>query len=44
MTAQEYQQKALAYLAKQSTQIIDYEWEIKHHRQMHEEYEKSSKE
>ena len=41
MSAQENQAKVLAYIANQSNQVIDYQWEIKHHREMHEAYEKS---
>ena len=40
MTAQENQQRALRYIAEQSGRAIDYEWEIQHHRQMHEAYER----
>ncbi|MBQ7448947.1 MAG: hypothetical protein IJS73_03965 [Paludibacteraceae bacterium] len=36
------QQRAIAWIANQSTQIIDYQWEIQHHRQMLSDYEKSS--
>jgi len=41
MSAQENQQKVLAHIANQSNQVIDYAWEIQHHREMHEAYEKS---
>ncbi len=41
MSAQENQQKALAYIADTANQVIDYEWEIRHHREMHAAYEKS---
>ncbi len=41
MSAQENQAKALAYIASQSNIVTDYQWEIQHHREMHEAYEKS---
>ena len=41
MSAQENQAKALAYIASQSNTVTDYQWEIQHHREMHEAYEKS---
>lgn len=41
MSAQENQKKAFAYIANTANQVIDYEWEIRHHREMHEAYEKS---
>lgn len=41
MSAQENQQKVLSWIANQSGILIDYQWEIQHHRQMHEAYEKS---
>lgn len=41
MSAQENQQKVLAYIANQANATIDYEWEIQHHREMHKAYEKS---
>jgi len=41
MSAQENRERALAYIANQSNRVIDYEWEIQHHREMHEAYEKS---
>ena len=31
----------MQYIAEQSMCAIDYQWEIQHHRQMHEAYEKS---
>jgi len=43
MSASEYQQKAMARIAERSNRVIDYEWEIQHHKQMHEAYEKSLK-
>ena len=39
MSAQENQQRAMAYIAEQSGRAIDYQWEIQHHRQMHAAYE-----
>jgi len=39
MSAQENQQRLLAYIANQSNRVIDYEWEIKHHKEMHAAYE-----
>ena len=41
MSAQENQQKVMAYIANTANQAIDYEWEIRHHREMHVVYEKS---
>jgi len=41
MSAQENQQRVLAHIANQSNEVIDYAWEIQHHREMHEAYEKS---
>ena len=41
MSAQENQAKLLAYIANQANHVIDYQWEIQHHREMHEAYEKS---
>lgn len=41
MSVTENDLKLLAYIANQSNQVIDYEWEIHHHREMHEAYEKS---
>lgn len=41
MSAQENRERALAYIANQSNKVIDYEWEVRHHREMHEAYEKS---
>ena len=41
MSAQEMQQRAMKYIADQSMNSIDYQWEIQHHRQMHEAYEKN---
>lgn len=41
MSVTENDLKLLAYIANQSNQVIDYEWEIRHHREMHEAYEKS---
>lgn len=42
MSVQENQQKAMAYIAEQSHRVIDYQWEIEHHRQMHADYESRS--
>ena len=39
MSAQENQQRAIRYIAEQSNRVINYEWEIQHHRHMHEAYE-----
>ena len=39
MSAQENDQRAMRYIADTASQVIDYEWEIQHHRQMHEAYE-----
>lgn len=41
MSVQENQKKQLAYILNQTNRVIDYEWEIRHHREMHEAYEKS---
>lgn len=41
MSVQENRERALAYIANQSNKVIDYEWEVRHHREMHEAYEKS---
>ncbi len=41
MSAQENQQKALEWISTRSNRVIDYQWEIQHHNQMHEAYEKS---
>ncbi len=41
MPGYENEIKAMLYLAKQATATIDYEWEIQHHRQMHEAYERN---
>ena len=38
MSAQENQKNAIRYIAEQSGRFIDYEWELKHHIQMHEAY------
>ena len=29
----------MRYIAEQSNRVIDYEWEIQHHKQMHAAYE-----
>ena len=42
MSVLENQQKAMAYIAEQSHRVIDYQWEIEHHRQMHADYESRS--
>lgn len=41
MSAQENRERALAYIANQANKVIDYEWEVRHHREMHQAYEKS---
>ncbi len=41
MSANDYKAKAEEWLATQSSRIIDYQWEIEHHNQMHRDYEKS---
>lgn len=41
MSVQENQLKVLAHIANQSNHVIDYTWEIRHHKEMHEAYEKS---
>jgi len=43
MSVTENQQKALARITERANRVIDYEWEIQHHKQMHEAYEKSLK-
>lgn len=43
MSVQEMNQKAMKYIAESSMKPIDYQWEIQHHRQMHEAYEHSLK-
>ena len=43
MSAQENRNRLLACIANQSNKVIDYEWEVRHHREMHEAYEKSLK-
>lgn len=43
MSIQEMQQRQMQYIAEQSMCAIDYQWEIEHHRQMHEAYERSLK-
>lgn len=43
MSASENQQKAMARIADRANRVINYEWEIQHHKQMHEAYEKFSK-
>ena len=41
MSIQENDRGLLEYIINQSNKVIDYQWEIQHHRQMHEDYEKS---
>lgn len=41
MSAQENEKGLLMYIVNQSNKVIDYEWEVRHHREMHEAYEKS---
>ena len=41
MSALENQQRLMAYIVNQSNRVIDYEWEIRHHKEMHQAYEKS---
>jgi len=41
MSAQENDRGLQEYLINQSFKAIDYEWEILHHREMHEAYERS---
>jgi len=41
MSVEEMNQKAMKYIAESSMKPIDYQWEIRHHQQMHEEYERS---
>ena len=43
MSVQEMQQRQMHYIADSSMRAIDYQWEIEHHRQMHEAYERSLK-
>lgn len=43
MSAQENRNRLLAYIANQSNKVIDYEWEVRHHREMHQAYEQSLK-
>lgn len=38
MSIQENRRNAMLYIAEQSNKLIDYEWELKHHIQMHETY------
>lgn len=40
MSGLENKYKALQYLAEQTEKVIDYQWEIRHHSQMHAAYEK----
>ena len=40
MSAQENERRAIQYIAESSSRVIDYEWEIQHHRQMHAAYER----
>ncbi len=39
MSAQENDKKAMQYIAESSSRVIDYQWEIQHHKQMHAAYE-----
>ena len=39
MTALENDKKAIQYIVESSSRVIDYQWEIQHHKQMHEAYE-----
>ena len=41
MSVEEMHLRAMRYLLEQTMKPIDYQWEIKHHQQMHEEYERS---
>ena len=41
MSVQEIHQREMQHLFEQSMKPIDYQWEIRHHQQMHEEYERS---
>lgn len=41
MSAQENQLGLLSYITNQANTTIDYKWEIQHHKEMHEAYEKS---
>lgn len=41
MSVQEIHQRERKYLLEQTMKPIDYQWEIQHHRQMHEAYERS---
>ena len=43
MSAQENDKKAMQYIAESSSRVIDYQWEIQHHKQMHAAYEQSLK-
>ena len=43
MSVQEIHQREMQHLFEQSMKPIDYQWEIKHHQQMHEAYERSLK-
>jgi len=43
MSVQEMQQLQMQHIAESSMYAIDYQWEIEHHRQMHEAYERSLK-
>ena len=42
MSAQENEQRAMQYIADYSSRVIDYKWEIQHHRQMHQAYNSRS--
>ena len=39
MSALENDKRAMQYIAEASNRVIDYQWEIQHHKQMHEAYE-----
>ncbi len=38
MSVQDNSKKAILYIAAQANKPINYEWEIQHHIQMHESY------
>lgn len=41
MSVRELHQQEMLHLLEQSLKPIDYQWEVQHHRQMHEAYEMS---
>lgn len=43
MSVSDYQRNAQLWLDTQSSRHIDYEWELRHHNQMHAAYEQSLK-